>query len=79
MTDEVKFNARVEPPHGPILEEPYTEENTEQKPACCEPPAPCTYQSDPLIEVLPTVLVGIGVAWLLGIVTGACIFSPTSE
>jgi len=70
----VKFNARVEPP---FQEEPSTPEKI--PPPIMkqehETATPLVFQSDPLVEALPTILVGIGVAWAVGVATGAVIFS----
>ena len=80
----VKFNAHVEPPFS---EEPPDEKPplTPEKPKiplheCCDS-TPLSYHStDPLVEALPIILVGVGVAWIVGVATGAWIFSiPSSE
>lgn len=39
------------------------------------PPCPFVYRGDPLAEALPTILVGVGIAYLIGLATGSFIFS----
>lgn len=91
----VKFNASIEPPYqaGPSEAErpaspvsPVKEARvpvSEVLPSCCPgttpPPIPFVYHGDPLVEALPTVLVGVGIAWMIGVLTGAWIFSPPVE
>ena len=88
----VKFNARIEPPYSappetarpaspvtPVKEAPIPV--SEALPSCCPttPPIPLILHRDPLVEALPTVLVGVGVAWMIGVATGAWIFSSPVE
>ena len=62
-TDGVKFQATIQPPK--MLEPP-----------CCAAPTPYEARhNDDLSDVIPTILVGIGVAYAVGLVTGAWIFS----
>ena len=79
----VRFNARVEPP---ILEEPPPSPPAKKsKPTPAPVPVPVaeqcpfTSQSDPVLDALPTILVGIGAAYLVGMATGAFIFSSPVE
>lgn len=73
----VQFHAHVEPPCGlaPPPKEP--------RPCCPKPaevpPIPFVYHGDPLVEALPTILVGIGFAWVVGVAVGAFIFSAPME
>jgi hypothetical protein len=85
MENTVKFNARIEPPYEPqsVTELPPVPEGP---PPCCTPPPvkteipiPFIYHGDPLVEALPTILVGIGFAWCIGVATGAWIFSSPIE
>jgi len=85
MENTVKFNARIEPPCDPksVMDLPAHTED----PLCCDPPPlqkeiptiPFVYHGDPLVEALPTILVGIGFAWVIGVATGAWIFSSPIE
>ena len=86
---DVKFNAHIEPPHEPdsVMDLPAHDEDQ----SCCKPPPlqkaptiatptiPFMYHGDPLVEALPTILVGIGFAWCIGVATGAFIFSSPIE
>ena len=74
----IKFNATVVPPC----------EDTAPEEQCCADPGPTAttqapigylYHSDPLMDALPIILTGIGVAYLVGMLTSAWIFSPTGE
>jgi hypothetical protein len=89
MENTVKFNARIEPPYEPasVMDLPTPPEDP---PVCCAPPPPLKkevpiptipfiYHGDPLVEALPTILVGIGFAWVIGVATGAWIFSSPIE
>ncbi len=78
-SEGVKFNCVVEKPFGdapaaaPAEEEPMIELPPAAPPPCCPIP---TVSSD-LLEALPTVLVAIGVAYVIGVASGAFIFSST--
>ena len=74
-----KFNATIEPPVAP----------PEKEKGCCPvaPPvverqaafahnAPC---EDRLLEVLPIVLVGVGVAYIFGFISGSFFALPVSD
>ena len=88
-SEHVKFNCQIEQPFRetaaeilpPVEEEPDgPPPSPKKKPACCPlspPPAP-TSSSD-LVEALPTILVGIGFAYAIGMLTGAFIFSTPLE
>ena len=87
MENTVKFNAHIESPYEPasVMDLPPAPEGP---PPCCEPPIkteiptptiPFIYHGDPLLEALPTILVGIGFAWCIGVATGAFIFSSPIE
>lgn len=87
----VRFNAKVELPHeddpveippppSPVAKLkkratlPKFDPVNEEAPCC-----PAVSGSDPLMEILPTILAGLGAAWLIGVATGAFIFSTPSE
>lgn len=87
----VRFNAKVEPAHeddpveippppSPVVKSkkraapPKFDPIKEETPCC-----PVVSGSDPLMEILPTILAGLGAAWLIGVATGAFIFSTPSE
>lgn len=77
LDDNVKFNCQIEPPHAeaPLPPEPDVPPPPKPAPNCCPMPP----VSSELVEALPTVLVAIGVAYLVGMATGAFIFSPSLE
>lgn len=86
MTEEdvkVSFRALIEPPN--TLPAPPT--GPEPPPPPVSPdsvidltqPDISQLQTSDLLEALPTVLVGIGVAYLVGVASGAWIFSPTID
>ena len=74
--DHVRYSCQIEPP----VEVPAPREELPppppQKPPCC-PVLPDPASS--LVDALPTILVGIGVAYAIGMLTGAFIFSPVVE
>jgi hypothetical protein len=82
----VEFNARIEPPFEVPAVPPPTpptpqrmERETETEPCCDYPSPPITYMGDAaLVDALPTILISIGVAWVVGVCTGAFIFSTPS-
>ena len=86
----VKFNCEITPPfHESVVEPPppTPEPEHEKKQSCCASPVPvpaalATIGASPssdLVEALPTILVGISVAYAIGMLTGAFIFSPSLE
>lgn len=83
----VRFNAKVELPHedDPVEIQPPPSPVVKSKKRATPPvkeEAPCcpaVSGSDPLMEILPTILAGLGAAWLIGVATGAFIFSTPSE
>lgn len=86
----VEFNARIEPPFEmpvptvppPTPPTPQRMERETQTEPCCDYPSPPsppkTYGDAALVEALPTILIGIAIAWVAGICTGAFIFSTPS-
>jgi len=72
--EAVRFNAVIAPPMGlpPVPTQPPPP--TPMPEACC--PAPC--QSE-LLDALPMILVGIGIAYMVGVATSACIFYSPLE
>jgi hypothetical protein len=88
MTEEdvkVSFRALIEPPNTPPA--PPVPTGPEPPPPPVSPdsvidltqPDISQLQTSDLLEALPTVLVGIGVAYLVGVASGAWIFSPTID
>tara|TARA_B100000212_G_scaffold313296_1_gene266106 strand:- start:914 stop:1240 length:327 start_codon:yes stop_codon:yes gene_type:complete len=85
--EHVRFNCQIEQPfretaaEDSLPEEPVGPPPTPKKkpPSCCPMPPiePMTPSSD-LVEALPTILVGIGFAYAIGMLTGAFIFSTPS-
>ena len=75
---DVAFHAHVEPPHessDATPEPPPSPVRTTVESKCC-PVADFTLpHTDPLLEALPTILVGIGIAWAVGVATGAILFT----
>jgi hypothetical protein len=85
----VTFNCQIEPPFREQVEVPEVPEEEPEpppppprkpKPSCC-PVAPLAEagSSSELVEALPTILVGIGVAYAIGMLTGAFIWSPSAD
>ena len=84
-SEHVTYNCQIEQPFRdtaaevlpPVEEEPEAPPpNPKKKPACCPLPQPLMQPSSDLVEALPTILVGIGAAYVIGMLTGAFIFSP---
>ena len=75
----VKFNAQIEPPFQAPEEDPPLPPAPASSPCCVSAPLTQPTLSDPMSDMLPTILVGIGFAWAIGVVTGAIIFSVPSE
>ena len=79
----VQYNCQIVPPFTEaapeVAEEPPQPEVIEKprpKPHCCPLPTPLIAgPSSDLVEALPTILVGIGCAYLIGMASGAFIFS----
>lgn len=83
--ETVKYNCVIEPPAFPDPSPPAPEEAA----PCCPPtktvevqtkpfvppPCPFIYQGDPMLEALPTILVGVAAAYFIGMATGFFIFS----
>ena len=73
--------AVLEPPPLPVLEPPPPPRK--ELPDCCKtvyneyPFEPMAHQSE-LAEALPMIFVGLGIAYVIGMLTGAVIFSPPS-
>lgn len=61
----VSFNATIQPPTE------CTKPSTPRTQPRCVP-----VPTDPLVDILPTVLLGVGIAYVVGVATGAWIFSP---
>ena len=87
-SEHVKFNCQIEQPFRetaaevlpPVEEEPDgPPPSPKKKPVCCPIPPPALTSSSDLVEALPTILVGIGVAYAIGMLTGAFIFSTPVE
>lgn len=79
MGDEilpVKFNAVINEPPPEEPDPPIKVEPVEECSAC---PMMMRTEADPLSQALPTILVGIGVAYLMGLITATIIFSPPIE
>ena len=88
-SEHVQYNCQIEPPFRetaaeilpPLPEEP-EEPPPKPKPSkatCCPLPPPPSMSSSDLVDALPTILVGIGMAYAVGMLTGAFIFSPAVE
>ena len=78
--EPVKFRATIEEPFGhvpPPAASPIERENAEPVTPCygAPPNTPPPMPSSDLGDALPTILVGIGIAWMVGVATGAFIFS----
>ena len=67
-TLEPEFRATIEPPYAPPPPPLARQE------ACCKPLTP----DDTTDSILPTVLIGIGVAYALGMITGSMLISNYS-
>ena len=76
--ETIKFNATIEPAHQECVEAPAPD-----TPPCCPkmpevPPIPLPFVAPPssdLLEALPIIMVSIGVAYVIGVASGAFIFS----
>lgn len=80
---QVKFNATIEPPFRENEPEPEPKPLETKPPpkrkdaACCPigaPPLLMSTGSSDLLDALPTILVGVGVAYAIGMATGAFLF-----
>ena len=87
-SEHVKFHCTIEQPFREPTAEvlpPVAEEtdapppSPKKKPACCPLQPPPELASSDLVEALPTILVGIGFAYAVGMLTGAFIFSTPVE
>ena len=81
--DHVRYNCQIEAPFREAAPTPIEEEQPQEPPApkasCCPLPATSVPSSSELVEALPTILVGIGFAYAVGVLTGAFIFSSPVE
>ena len=83
-SEHVQFQCQITPPYREPLPPVPEDVAPPQPPPKLPPPPPCCPLLPPgassdLVEALPTILVGIGFAWAIGMVTGAFIFSAPSE
>ena len=80
---EVAYNCVIMPPHAP--ESPQKEvvdvapPKKVDKATCCPVYAPPPAPSSDLVDALPVILMGIGAAYVIGVVTGAFMFVPSLE
>ena len=77
-TDTVSFNCTITEPLGHVEEEdPPPPSPPRKKPPCCPvlaaAPAPAMHSD---LDALPIILVGIGVAYAIGVATGVLFASP---
>lgn len=86
----VSFNCQITPPHreekelSDLVEEETPPSAPQPVPArpCCPvtPPVPLVSgPSSELVEALPTIMIGIGIAYAVGMLSGAFIFSSPVE
>ena len=81
--EHVRFNCSIEQPFTQPVDEPPPEpppptpKVKKEKATCC-PISPPAAHSD-LVDALPTVLVAIGFAYAIGMLSGAFIFSSPVE
>ena len=70
------------PTFEPIPEEKAAEPEPELKPSCCMPEPEHDFERlerhGELADALPSIFIGIGVAYVIGVLTGAAIFSSPS-
>lgn len=77
-TDTVSFNCTIDEPLGHVEEEdpPPPSPPPRKKPSCCpvlSTPVPAMHSD---LDALPIILVGIGVAYAIGVATGVMFASP---
>ena len=78
MEETVTFNCTINEPLGHVEEEESPPSPPpHKKPSCCPvlatPPAPAMHSD---LDALPIILVGIGVAYAIGVATGVMFASP---
>ena len=75
-TEKIKFSATIDAPYSaaPSVAAP----TLERQPECCFPSL-APERPDTLLQALPTLLVAIGLAYTLGVVSGVLISNPALE
>ena len=81
IEDSVSFRALIEPPNTPPIATGPPPPPPPASPDVIDLTQPdiTQLQTSDLVEALPIMLVGIGVAYMVGVASGAWIFSPSID